>query len=387
MLSEHHVSPDGYLPSPIPVAAAFAAVTSTIPISVAALLVNLYDPIRLAEEIAVLDHLSAGRVNYTLGLGYRREEYDLFGVAWATRGPDIEDRIQRMLDAWADGTVTPGPFSQPHPMLFYGGGSVTAAKRAARLGLHFQPQVGGPGAQGDLRGRVPRPRPRPGLHAARARRSRQRLLRRGPRPLLGRARPLPARRRPGVRRLAGRRHDVVRPRRLVLGRGDARRRRLRRAHRRRPDRPVPGRRDQAGHQPPGLRRPARRAVLGVAPAHLRDGAAGGACGRQRRSRPSSARRSPTAASASTRTRTSTAGRRRRARRGRSRRTTRTGASRGGCPWRRTTRAGRCRRSRGCGRRASRRGRPGRSACTRPVTRRRVEAPRAARARARCGRRS
>jgi alkanesulfonate monooxygenase SsuD/methylene tetrahydromethanopterin reductase-like flavin-dependent oxidoreductase (luciferase family) len=144
MLSEHHVSADGYLPSPIPVAAAFAAVTSTVPISIAALLVNLYDPIRLAEDIAVLDHLSAGRVNYTLGLGYRREEYDLYGAAWATRGPDIEARIQRMLDAWAHGEVTPGPFSQPHPMLFYGGGSVTAAKRAARLGLHFQPQVGGP---------------------------------------------------------------------------------------------------------------------------------------------------------------------------------------------------------------------------------------------------
>jgi alkanesulfonate monooxygenase SsuD/methylene tetrahydromethanopterin reductase-like flavin-dependent oxidoreductase (luciferase family) len=144
MLSEHHVSADGYLPSPIPVAAAFAAVTSTIPISVAALLVNLYDPLRLAEEIAVLDHLSAGRVNYTLGLGYRREEYDLFGVAWETRGPDLEARIRRMLDAWASGEVTPGPFSQPHPMLFYGGGSVAAAKRAARLGLNFQPQVGGP---------------------------------------------------------------------------------------------------------------------------------------------------------------------------------------------------------------------------------------------------
>lgn len=144
MLSEHHVSADGYLPSPIPMAAAFAAVTETVPISVAALLVNLYDPIRLAEEIAVLDHLSGGRVNYTLGLGYRREEYDLFGVAWETRGVDIETRIQRMLDAWASGETTPGPLSQPHPILFYGGGSVTAAKRAARLGLNFQPQVGGP---------------------------------------------------------------------------------------------------------------------------------------------------------------------------------------------------------------------------------------------------
>ncbi len=144
MLSEHHASDDGYLPSPLPVAAAFAAVTTTIPISVSALLVNLYDPVRLAEDIAVLDHLSGGRVSYTLGLGYRREEYDLYGVAWETRGRDIEDRITRMLAAWSDGHVTPGPYSQPHPVLFYGGGSLAAARRAARLGLHFQPQHGDP---------------------------------------------------------------------------------------------------------------------------------------------------------------------------------------------------------------------------------------------------
>jgi alkanesulfonate monooxygenase SsuD/methylene tetrahydromethanopterin reductase-like flavin-dependent oxidoreductase (luciferase family) len=144
MLSEHHVSADGYLPSPVPVAAAFAAVTTRIPITIAALLVNLYDPIRLAEDLAVLDHLSGGRISHTIGLGYRREEYDLFGAAWETRGRDLEAKIRRILAAWADGEVTPGPYSQPHPFLFYGGGTLAAARRAARLGLHFQPQHGDP---------------------------------------------------------------------------------------------------------------------------------------------------------------------------------------------------------------------------------------------------
>ena len=147
MLSEHHVSDDGYLPSPVPVAAAFAAVTERIPITIAALLVNLYDPVRLAEDLVVLDHLSGGRISHTLGLGYRREEYDLFGVAWETRGRDIEQRITRMLDAWANGQVTPAPYTDPHPFLFYGGGTVAAARRAARLGLHFQPQHGDPALQ------------------------------------------------------------------------------------------------------------------------------------------------------------------------------------------------------------------------------------------------
>jgi alkanesulfonate monooxygenase SsuD/methylene tetrahydromethanopterin reductase-like flavin-dependent oxidoreductase (luciferase family) len=153
MLSEHHTADDGYLPSPIPVAAAFAAVTSTIPISIAALLVNLHDPLRLAEDVAVLDHLSGGRVSYTFGLGYRREEYDLFGRPWATRGDDIEAAIQVLLRAWTGEEfehqgrrvrVTPTPYTQPHPFLFYGGGSPAAARRAARLGLNFQPQDSDP---------------------------------------------------------------------------------------------------------------------------------------------------------------------------------------------------------------------------------------------------
>lgn len=140
MVSEHHAADDGYLPSPLLVASAFAAATTRVPISVSALLVNLYEPVRLAEDIAVLDHLSRGRVTYTLGLGYREVEYALFGRDWSTRGRDIERRISALLGHWADGTVTPAPYSQPHPFLFYGGGTPAAARRAARLGLGFAPQ-------------------------------------------------------------------------------------------------------------------------------------------------------------------------------------------------------------------------------------------------------
>ncbi len=141
MVSEHHLSDDGYLPSPMLVASAFAGVTSRIPISVSALLVNLYEPVRLAEDMAVLDHLSKGRVSYTLGLGYRPVEYELFDRDWSSRGPAIEERIEALLSIWAGGAVTPAPYSRPHPFLFYGGGSPAAARRAARLGLGFAPQA------------------------------------------------------------------------------------------------------------------------------------------------------------------------------------------------------------------------------------------------------
>ena len=150
MISEHHASDDAYLPSPLVVTAAMSARTRRVPITVSALLVNMYDPVKLAEDVAVLDNLSAGRVSYTIGLGYRPEEYAMFGRPWETRGADIEERIELLLALWRgeeveyDGRhvrVTPLPFSQPHPFLFYGGGSKAAARRAARLGLNFQPNV------------------------------------------------------------------------------------------------------------------------------------------------------------------------------------------------------------------------------------------------------
>jgi len=152
-LPEHHGADDGYLPSPLVVAAAMAAVTRRVSIGVMALQVNLHDPLRLAEDVAVLDHVSGGRVTYTLGLGYRREEYDMFGRAWDTRGADLGDRIALLQRAWSGEPVTVGgrtvrvtpvPFTRPHPILFHGGASAAAARRAARLGLHFQPQVADP---------------------------------------------------------------------------------------------------------------------------------------------------------------------------------------------------------------------------------------------------
>ncbi len=144
VLSEHHGSPDGYLPSPMLVAAAMAARTRTLPITVGALLLNFVDPIRLAEDMVVLDLLSGGRVGYIIGLGYRHEEYAMFGVDRTRRGAVIEaklDALQRALRGehfeYEGRTVhvTPSPFSPGGPFLAYGGHSIAAARRAGRFGL------------------------------------------------------------------------------------------------------------------------------------------------------------------------------------------------------------------------------------------------------------
>jgi alkanesulfonate monooxygenase SsuD/methylene tetrahydromethanopterin reductase-like flavin-dependent oxidoreductase (luciferase family) len=149
VVSEHHATDDGYLPSPLVLAAAIAGRTTTIPINVAALLVPLYDPVRLAEDIAVLDHVSRGRVSYIVGIGYRPEEYEMLGLDFAARGRTVEANIVLMQQLWTGAPVDhagrtiqvrPTPFSAPHPMLLYGGGSGAAARRAARLDLPFFPQ-------------------------------------------------------------------------------------------------------------------------------------------------------------------------------------------------------------------------------------------------------
>jgi alkanesulfonate monooxygenase SsuD/methylene tetrahydromethanopterin reductase-like flavin-dependent oxidoreductase (luciferase family) len=144
VLSQHHDVDDGYLPSPVPVAAAVAARTTTLPISVAALLLALYEPVKLAEDLAVVDLLSRGRVSYVVGIGYRDAELARFGVDRRRRAALVEQRIVDLRRLWrgeevsVEGRrvrVTPLPFTPGGPMLLYGGGSTAAARRAGRLGM------------------------------------------------------------------------------------------------------------------------------------------------------------------------------------------------------------------------------------------------------------
>jgi alkanesulfonate monooxygenase SsuD/methylene tetrahydromethanopterin reductase-like flavin-dependent oxidoreductase (luciferase family) len=153
VVCEHHTSPDGYLPSPTVLAGAMAARTNTLPIMVAAIVLPLYDPVRLAEEMVVLDVLSKGRVSYVAAIGYRPEEYEMYGVDFHRRGRIAEEKLRIVLKAKTgdpfehDGRrihVTPSPVTPGGPMVVWGGGSVPAARRAGRFGLGFIAQGGGP---------------------------------------------------------------------------------------------------------------------------------------------------------------------------------------------------------------------------------------------------
>ncbi|MGN6694023.1 MAG: LLM class flavin-dependent oxidoreductase [Aquihabitans sp.] len=170
VVSEHHSSDDGYLPAPFQLAAAMAAATTSTPIVLALTILPLHDPVRLAEDIVTLDHLSEGRAMVVLGLGYRSDEYELFGVDFARRGAIADEKLTRLLvllDEAAAGAaeprVTPAPFTRPRPMLAWGGGSLAAARRAGRHGIGFFAQNDGPGMQEAYEGAARAAGHQPGL--------------------------------------------------------------------------------------------------------------------------------------------------------------------------------------------------------------------------------
>jgi alkanesulfonate monooxygenase SsuD/methylene tetrahydromethanopterin reductase-like flavin-dependent oxidoreductase (luciferase family) len=153
VLSEHHGADDGHLPTPLILASAIAARTTRLAIMLAAVPLPLWDPVRLAEEICVLDLISKGRVSYVFGIGHRTEEYVHFGVDMTTRGR-VVDEILELLDRLVHAEpvdyqgrrvrVTPPCGSAAGPLVMIAGGSKPAARRAARHGLGFISQTDSP---------------------------------------------------------------------------------------------------------------------------------------------------------------------------------------------------------------------------------------------------
>jgi alkanesulfonate monooxygenase SsuD/methylene tetrahydromethanopterin reductase-like flavin-dependent oxidoreductase (luciferase family) len=150
VLSEHHGADDGHLPSPLILASAIAARTETMPILLAAIVLPFWDPVRLAEEMCVLDIISEGRVAYAFGVGHRPEEYEHFGVDMAQRGRLADQKLAMLLRLVKgepivhDGRrihVTPACTSPSGPFIMIAGGSSAAVKRAAKHGLGFISQV------------------------------------------------------------------------------------------------------------------------------------------------------------------------------------------------------------------------------------------------------
>ena len=134
-IDEHHQSGHGWSCNPILTAAVFLSRTGRLVASVDCALGPLWHPVRLAEDIALVDTISGGRLIVTIGLGYRPVEYELFGTPFEQRARLMEELLETLTSLWSSATFTPGPLTRPHPTVFVGGSVRATAKRAARYGL------------------------------------------------------------------------------------------------------------------------------------------------------------------------------------------------------------------------------------------------------------
>lgn len=149
--SEHHGVSDGYLPSQLVFLAAVAAVTRRIRLGTGVVIAPFHDPLRLAEDAAVLDQLSHGRLEVGLGIGWRDEEFRMFGVPRAERAPRLVHMVELLRKAWTgerfsssgpageyrDVQVTPAPYQPGGPPILLGGFNDVAVRRAGSVGDGF----------------------------------------------------------------------------------------------------------------------------------------------------------------------------------------------------------------------------------------------------------
>lgn len=147
-VSEHHGAGDGYLPSLLPMLGALAASTDRVLLGTGVLLAPFHDPLRLAEDAAVVDQLSGGRLILGLGLGWREEEFRMWGIPVSERVARTAETVEILRKAWAgerfshDGKafrfdrvrITPPPARDGGPPIYLGGFVEESVRRAGRLG-------------------------------------------------------------------------------------------------------------------------------------------------------------------------------------------------------------------------------------------------------------
>lgn len=147
-IAEHHGAEDGYCASPMILAGAMLGRTERIGVHFSALVAVLHDPLRLAEDLATLDLIGRGRVEMTMGIGYRPDEFEMFGIPMKRRVRLLEEIIETLDKAWTGEPfefrgrqvrVRPTPVTRPRPPVHIGGSADPSAARAARLGDNYYP--------------------------------------------------------------------------------------------------------------------------------------------------------------------------------------------------------------------------------------------------------
>ncbi len=151
-MEEHHAVTNHYWPSPLPVLAGFATRTTKLMLGTDILVAPFYHPVRLAEDVALLDVMSNGRFTLGIAIGYKPDEFALYGAELPKRGARFEEQLAIMRALWTEercsftgryytveGRLEPKPVTKPHPPVWIGGWGDLTLKRAATLADNWIP--------------------------------------------------------------------------------------------------------------------------------------------------------------------------------------------------------------------------------------------------------
>jgi probable F420-dependent oxidoreductase len=151
-MEEHHSVTNHYWPSPIPVLAGFATRTSRLVLGTDIIVAAFHHPVRLAEDVVMLDAISNGRFVLGIAIGYKPDEFALYGVELEKRGARFEEQLAIMKGLWTqdrvqfkgnyytvEGCLEPKPVQKPHPPVWIGGWGDITLRRAATLADNWIP--------------------------------------------------------------------------------------------------------------------------------------------------------------------------------------------------------------------------------------------------------
>jgi probable F420-dependent oxidoreductase len=151
-MEEHHSVTNHYWPSPLPVLAGFATRTSRLVLGTDIIVAAFHHPVRLAEDVAMLDVISSGRLVLGIAIGYKPDEFALYGVELEKRGARFEEQLAIMKGLWTqeriqfkgayytlEGRLEPKPVQKPHPPVWIGGWGDVTLRRAATLADNWIP--------------------------------------------------------------------------------------------------------------------------------------------------------------------------------------------------------------------------------------------------------
>ncbi len=160
--------PDGWKRTyfqPFSVLNSLAARTRHVRLGTSVLILPMRNPIEVAAQVAELDQLSGGRVNFGVGVGWFREEFEALGYSFENRGARADEGLAIIKALWTqestsvdgptyrftDARMGPKPVQRPHPPIYIGGNTPAAMRRAARYGDAWHPFKVTPAGMAELR--------------------------------------------------------------------------------------------------------------------------------------------------------------------------------------------------------------------------------------------